>query len=222
MGQYFDSTQLENINNTRTANEGNMYLDTIREDYRIGITNGRLGKITDNQKLFLDTINEIIYLEDGDSVDLKKTTVAGPRVYVGKFLITGLGSQTITGLPFRPSQVTFVGYANIESYNLNSDNGVGNNNNTIANSFGYMKGFARNDNPIISQQVICGGGNGNSINDISRYASSSHCIGIRYANQNGDNLGRTSAILTSFNSNGFTINVDSFADGLVILYEAYR
>ncbi len=220
--QYFDSTQIETINTNRQANEGDLYLDTNKLDYRIGLTNRKLGKVTDDQKLSLDTINDIIYLEDGDSVDLKKSSVAGPIFYAGKFQITSSGNITISSLPFRPSSITFVGFANVESYNLSSDNGVGNNNNTIANSFGYMKGYARNDGGSISEQVICGGGNGSSINDISRYASSSHCIAIRYANNNGDNLGITSATLTSFNSNGFTINVDSFVDGLVILYEAHR
>lgn len=219
--QYYDSLQLENIENTKAAFEGDIYLDTNRLDYRIGLTNGKLGKITDDQKLTLDTNNNIIYLEDGDSVNLLKT-ITGPRFYAGKFQITTTGNITISGLPFQPTTITFVGYANIENYNINSDNGVGNNNTGIANSYGYMKGFARNDGATISQQVICSGGSGNSINDISRYASDSHCIGIRYGNQNGDNLGITSAILTTFNSNGFTLNVDSFADGLVILFEAHR
>ena len=56
--------------------------------------------------------------------------------YMGKFIITGTGSQTISGLPFKPSQIKFTAYANVETYNLNSDNGVGNNNNTFENVFG--------------------------------------------------------------------------------------
>ncbi|AWX45362.1 hypothetical protein HME9304_02375 [Flagellimonas maritima] len=144
------------------------------------------------------------------------------NVYVGAFQITGTGNQVINGLPFEPSSITFTAYANVESLNINSDNGTNNNNNGIANSFGSMNGFARNDNGSISEQVIYVGGSGNSINDISRYASSSHSIGLRYGNQNGDNLGVTSATVTSFNNDGFTLNTDSFADGIVVLFQAYR
>ncbi|MEM9077049.1 MAG: hypothetical protein AAGC43_08415 [Bacteroidota bacterium] len=142
--------------------------------------------------------------------------------YIGTFQITGTGNQNITGVPFEPSYVTFAAYANVESFNLNSDNAVRNNERGIANSFGSMTGFARNDTSSITEQVIYVGGHGNSINDISRFASNTHCIGLRYGNQNGDNLGVTSATLTSFNSNGFTLNTDSFADGIVVIYQAFR
>jgi len=145
-----------------------------------------------------------------------------PKVYVGKAIITGTGSLVISGLPFKPSSVSITAFANVETYTLNSDNGVGNNNTGIANAYGYMKGFARDRSGIIDQQVIYGGGSGNSINDISRYASPSHCVGLRYSNQNGDSLGITSASLSSFNSDGFTLNVDSYADSVVILFEAYK
>ncbi|UII76715.1 hypothetical protein LV716_02700 [Flagellimonas sp. HMM57] len=144
------------------------------------------------------------------------------NVYVGAFQITGAGNQVINGLPFEPSSITFSAHANVESFNLNSDNAVGNNNTGIANSFGSMNGFARNDGGNITEQVIYVGGSGNSINDISRYASNSHSIGLRYGNQNGNNLGITSASVTSFNTDGFTVNTDSFADGIVVLFQAYR
>lgn len=144
-----------------------------------------------------------------------------PSVYTGKAIISATGTMIISGLPFQPRNITFTGYANVNSYTLNSDNGVGDNNSGIVNSFGYMTGFANNYGAI-SQQVICGGGSGNSINDISRYASAANCIGIRYANQNGDSLGVTSAALTSFNPDGFTLNVNSFASTLVVLYVAYK
>ncbi len=144
------------------------------------------------------------------------------NTYVGAFQITSLGNQIINGIPFEPSSVIFSAYANVENFNLNSDNGVGNNNSGIANSYGSMNGFARNDGSGISEQVIFVGGSGNSINDISRYASNSHCIGLRYSNQNGNNLGITSATVTNFNTDGFTLNTDSFADGIVVIFQAFR
>ena len=97
-----------------------------------------------------------------------------------------------------------------------------NNNNTKENTFGSMQGYAFDTGSAIMQQVIFNGGSGASINDISRYASSSHCIGLRYTNNNGDNLGFTNASLTSFNHDGFTLNVTNAIDPVVIIYTAYR
>lgn len=219
--QFYDSTQIKTIENSRIAKEGDMYLDTIRKEYRIGLTHGELGKLTDDQKLSLDTINRIIHLDNGDSVNLNKV-ITGPRFYVGKFQITAAGTVTVTGLPFKPTSITFTAYANIQTDSIDSDNGTGDNTNTFVNSFNFMRGFARDDVGTITQQVICGGGNGTSINDISRYASPNHSIGIRYGNQNGDKLGITSATVTAFTTTGFTMNVDSFTDGLLVLFEAHR
>jgi len=169
------------------------------------------------------TTNTLWHYNGTSWVEIDKVT---PTVYVGFFIINANGSQAITGLPFQPSQITFVAHANIESLNINADNQTNNNNTGISNSFGSMNGFARDDGGSITQQVIYVGGSGNSINDISRYASSSNCIGIRYGNQNGDNLGLLSADLSSFNSNGFTINVtrtsDATNENIVVLYTAYK
>ncbi|MDC6366417.1 MULTISPECIES: hypothetical protein [Flavobacteriaceae] len=178
--------------------------------------------ITDAQEgaMAYATDTDNVYRFDGSTW----TVITSPNTssaYFGVFIITGTGSQTITGLPFQPSQISFVAHANVEVLNLNSDNAVGNNNRFLPNSFGTGNGFARNDSGSIVQQSIYVGGSGNSINDISRYASSSHCVGIRYGNQNGDLLGLTTASLTSFNSDGFTINIDNHADDLVVLFEAY-
>ena len=111
---------------------------------------------------------------------------------------------------------------NVESYNVNADNGIGNNNNTFQNTFGSMEGYATNYGGSIQQQAIFVGGSGSSINDISRYASSSRAIGIRYSNNNGNNLGLTAASTTSFNSNGFIINVTNHTEDIVVIYEAHR
>lgn len=145
----------------------------------------------------------------------------GSSVYIGKFIITGTGTQTISGLTFSPSSIKFSAHANVESYNINADNGVGNNNNTFQNAFGTMTGYATNYNGIL-QQVIYVGGSGSSINDISRYASTSRAIGIRYSNNNGNNLGLTAASITSFNIDGFTINVSDYTEDIVVIFEAYR
>ncbi len=163
--------------------------------------------------------------------------------YLGAFQISAPGSITVSGMPFQPNQISFVAHANVESFNLDSDNGTGNNDRGIDNSFGTMNGFAREDSGSITQQVIYIGSNGNSINDISRFASNTNCIGVRYGNQNGQDLGKITASLTNFTTDGFTINVvytngtvtsnnpnpivdvqptDVLNEGLVVLYKAYR
>ncbi|AWH74361.1 hypothetical protein DCS32_09375 [Dokdonia sp. Dokd-P16] len=138
----------------------------------------------------------------------------GPTVYTGTFIISAEGTVTITGIPFEPSQVTFVANANVESLNIDSDNGVGNNDRGIDNSYGTMNGFARNINGSLVQQVMYSGGHGNSINDISRYASSSNCIGVRYGDQNGSSLGKIEAAFGAFTTDGFTVNVN-YTNGVI-------
>jgi len=168
--------------------------------------------------LLYNTEDNQVYVYNGTQWN----AFGGTQVFTGVFTISNTGTMTITGLPFKPSQISFTAHANVESLNLNSDNATRNNDNGISNSFGTMNGFVRDDSGSMAQQVIYVGGSGNSINDISRYASSTHCIGVRYGNQNGDNLGITSASISSLNSNGFTINVDNNADDLVVLYKAYQ
>jgi hypothetical protein len=142
------------------------------------------------------------------------------NVYVGFFIVSSSGVTTVTSIPFQPSQVTFVAHANVESLDLNVDNGIGNNVRGINNSFGTMNGFARrNTDNSITQQVIYVGGHGNSINDISRFSSSSNCLGLRFGDQNGNNLGVISGALTAFTTDGFTINV-TYTNGIITINSA--
>ncbi|MDP2527674.1 hypothetical protein [Maribacter dokdonensis] len=189
----------------------------------LGLTNATTTDInatTDAAKgsLVFNTDTNQVYVFDGTSWNQmgQKTT------YTGTFRISGSGTLSVSGIPFQPTSVSFVAYANVEDFNIDSDNGTRNNETGLPNAYGSMKGFARDDNGSITEQVIFNGGSGNSINDISRYASDSHSIGVRYANQNGDKLGLTSATVTAFTSTGFTLNTDNYADGVVVIYEAHR
>jgi hypothetical protein len=170
---------------------------------------------TTNEIVSTDIENKITIGSDGGAY-LNNTQ------HFGKFIINAAGNINIIGLPFRPSKVKFTAYTNIDTENLDNDNAVGNNNNGIPNTFGSTNGYAIEISGVINEQCIFIGGNGNSINDITRYASNSHCLGLRYANQNGDSLGKTTATLTSFDTNGFTLNVDQYSDGVIVLYEAYK
>ncbi|MFC5045431.1 hypothetical protein ACFSTE_17975 [Aquimarina hainanensis] len=161
------------------------------------------------------------------------------NVFTGVFRITTAGVVTITDVPFRPTSITLVAHANVEDFTINADNGSTNNDRGIRNSFGTMNGFARDDGGAIAQQCIYVGGHGNSINDISRFASNTQAIGVRYGDQNGNSLGIITGAVTAFTANGFTLNVtytngtitnaaqnvlptDINNEGLVVLYTAYR
>jgi hypothetical protein len=172
---------------------------------------------------------------------------ADPSVYTGVFVIdratdlvipTDNYTKNITGIPFQPSQVTFVAHANVAS--KISEGFSTKNDSRINNSFGTMNGFARaltGTTVPTDQQVIYVGGSGNSINSIGWFSSSNHCIGVRYGNNDAKNLGIIEGALNSFTTVGFNIDVtyntgDSSADGyslslfraekLVVLYTAYK
>ncbi|CAA6800817.1 MAG: FIG00552510: hypothetical protein [uncultured Sulfurovum sp.] len=208
-------TQVE-IDNINTPSKGMIVFNTT--DNKVYDYNGTHWTTPDTF-VSTDTDNQI-------SSGTDNGIYLGPTVYAGYFIIDASGNKTITGIPFEPSQITFAAHANIETLDLNSDNGVGDNDGTLNNSFGTMNGFGRSDSGTIVQQVIYVGGSGNSINDISRYASSSNCIGIRYGNQNGNQVGRINGSLLSFTTDGFVLNIERTTsaanENLVVLYTAYK
>lgn len=66
LSQYYTAAQINAIEAGETALEGDMYLDTINSDYRIGLTHGKLGYLTDNQNidsLVLDGDSILVYVE---------------------------------------------------------------------------------------------------------------------------------------------------------------
>ncbi|WP_010522425.1 hypothetical protein [Aquimarina agarivorans] len=184
--------------------------------------------ITEGNMVYDTDINRLFEYTDTGWLEI----LTSNNTYLGVFQITGATPAQITvpGIPFAPTSVSFVAHPNIEVLDINADNSVGNNDNTSNNSFGTMNGFARGSGKTIDQQqVIYLGANGNSINDISRFASSDHAIGIRYGNQNGNNLGVITGEVIEFTSDGFIIEV-TYANGsqnvgnedLVVLFTAYR
>jgi len=192
------------------------------------------------------TNEKIFYYYDGTNWIALKTS---PSIYVGSFIVSAPGgttatsvNQVISGLPFEPSQVTFVAHANVEGFNINAAGSGGLNTATLQNAFGTTNGFARNDGAIITQATIYVGGSGSSINSISRYSSNTQCFGLRYNDQNANNLGILSGVLNSFNfdtgtsTGGFTITInytlgttgnadrnnDILNESLVVFYTAYK
>ena len=198
-----------------------------------GNTTGKAQVVSATTDGVTTSVNQISVGTDGGAY-------LGPTVYTGFFIIAAPGGttttstpQSITDIPFKPSQITFVAHANVESTELSTS---GSSNNDINNSYGTMNGFARIINGVKTQQVIYIGGSGESINNISRFSSISNCIGLRYGDQNATDLGRITASLTTFDPNGFTINAAHtraststntkfnaiFNEGLVVLFTAYK
>ncbi len=193
------------------------------------------------------TDEKIFYYYDGTNWN---PLISSPTIYVGSFIINAPGGSTttsfttqVTGLPFKPSQVTFITHANIESFGLNDPGSAGTNTNTLQNAFGTSHGYARDDgNPTPTQGTIFVGGSGSSINSISRYSSNSQCIGVRFSNNNANNLGVISGVLNTFDfdsvtsTGGFSFNItytigttgnnnrndDVLNENLVVFYTAYR
>lgn len=61
-GQYTDTANMRIIEQNRSAIEGDMYLDTNAKVYKIGLTNGQLGFLTDNQTIdSLRVINDSLF-----------------------------------------------------------------------------------------------------------------------------------------------------------------
>ncbi len=170
--------------------------------------------------IWIDSTSSITKIYDGANWHVINEPDASSSVYTGSFKIeapSGASSTTISkaikGLPFLPSQITFVAHTNIEDLQENDGNSHPSNANTINNTSGSMTGFARtNEVSGFVQHVIFIGGHGNSITNITRYSSDSNCIGLRYTNNRGQNLGILSAALTSFDTHaasdyGFTLSV---------------
>jgi len=151
------------------------------------------------------------------------TSSQSTGVYIGKFIISSTGNKDITGVPFEPDMVEFHVEAPVDGYNT-EDPGTGNGN-TTDNVAGTGYGFARNDGGSTVQQVISSTASGNSINAIRHYSSDSNCIGVSYGDNNGSEVGQVDASLSSWNSDGFTLNVGTVNlddSGVVVIYKAYN
>lgn len=91
--QYYDSTQLSNIDLAKSAAEGDFYLDTAKNNFYIGLTTGRLALIGGSGRqladLDKDTRVEVESTSDGDSIkfytngSLSMVISANGRVGIG-------------------------------------------------------------------------------------------------------------------------------------------
>ena len=127
--QYTDTATMTIIENARAANEGDLYLDTNAKEYRIGLTHGLMGKITDDQNIDSVTIvgdSLYIYLENSKKGAVNIANIGGNNSVVpaigdvkfsfqstdhdGWYLING---RTVSSLPItaqtNASSLGFVG-----------------------------------------------------------------------------------------------------------------
>lgn len=84
--QYYTTAAMDAIHATKTGKEGDVYLDTINEDYRIGLTNGELARLSDNQDidsivLVGDSIR--VYIENSNPKSVDISSFFGTSVTVG-------------------------------------------------------------------------------------------------------------------------------------------
>lgn len=173
------------------------------------------------------------------------TKDSGPQVFFGKLILTSTGNELVEGIPFMPSAVEFLAVNRVQNYDDGAYRSNSNNSNDVRMAAGMTMGYAQASGTNINQQVISNGFNGASINNIATYSSDSHCIAAFFVNNNADPIhdngssnngaedegGLISASLTSFNNNGFTLNVDRFLTGsttasrtnqIVVIFKAYR
>ena len=166
-------------------------------------------------------------------------------VHFGKMLIDASGTKIITGVGFQPSSIEFIAVNRAQDYNDGAYRSAVNNSNDVRMAGGQMTGYATNYGGTTSQQVISFGSNGSSINNIGSYASQNHCIAAFFVNNNGDPIhdngtasggsdsqdGLIRASLTTFDTDGFTLDVDRFLAGsaansrtnqIVVKFKAFR
>lgn len=168
-------------------------------------------EIKENGRINLETSGNQVWIDGEQSL-----TESSKSTYVGSFTVTGTGDYTVSGLPFQPSMVEF-------DIHATGGNDVSTapptNDNTDANSASHMSGRARDDG---FRQATGNSASGNSINAIRKFATSTEAILMEYSDANGNNVGTLQGDVTSWNSDGFTVNISSFSQTEVVQYTAHR
>ena len=130
------------------------------------------------------------------------------------------GTISVTGVGFQANFVEFTLNNDIESVNFDQVSPT--NNSSEQGSFGWGKGYAYDTGSGLEQQVQFFSASSNSINAHRGYSSNSNSVFVVASDQNGNNLGRIVGTVSSFNSNGFDLNIttSTLSAPYVIMYSA--
>lgn len=82
-GQFTDTAAMRVIDQNRTASEGDMYLDTNAKVYKIGLSTGKLGWLTDNQSIdSLRVLNDslFVFISRGNSAGVPLDSLSSSPV----------------------------------------------------------------------------------------------------------------------------------------------
>lgn len=223
-------------------------IDLLSETDNTSVVNPNGGALVDGTMVWNTAVTGIkpsgyYYWHDGKWNQISDRNQK--TVHFGTMIIDATGDKVIDNIGFKPSSIEFIAINRVQNINDGSYRAGTNNSNDIRMAAGQMQGFATNYDGVKSQQVISFSTNGSSINNIGTYSSSSHCIAAYFVNNNGEAIhdngtasggtdtqdGLIRASLSSFDTDGFTINVDKFLEGaasndrtnqIVVIYKAYR
>lgn len=151
----------------------------------------------------------------------RSSTSSGSNPSFGTILINSSGNFTVTGMGFQPAHIKFEAAIPVDSTDTEFS-GSGNSN-TEDNFEGVMVGFSTPN----KEQFVSSGGSGNSINAVRAFSKSDHCVGVSYGDQNGNEIAEITATISSFDSDGFTLNCDTYSSvgnvsGLLVIYTAWE
>ena len=134
---------------------------------------------------------------------------------------TSTGNVVETGVGFKPAYIIFNMNNDIESET--SDDISPRNDSTEEGSYGWGQGFAVDNGSSIQQQSQFFYTSSNSVNAHRNFSDPINCIHLGSCNQNGDKLSEAIGAVTSFDSDGFTLNftTNSMGAGYVMQYIAF-
>jgi len=143
--------------------------------------------------------------------------VLASQTAFGVVTLTGAGTAGVTGVGFQPSAVGFL-FQTIGG-NENTKRSSTDNTRQPEGYAGGSYGLATDDGFRFGTHA---GMSSNSVNASSHYASTTHPIVVRYADADGNQTGLLEADVASFDTDGFTLQVDSHAQTEPIAYVAFR
>lgn len=158
--------------------------------------------------------------------DLNDTTIGGNSIlHTGTHdnVATGYfttGDTSVTGLGFEPSYIEF--YGEIHGSSFNSEHSSGSNSGGESHSVGISRGIATS--AASSDQLVTNASwNSDSTNAHRTYTGDGDVIYLVYLTSAGETYqGRARASVSSFDSDGFSLNWNAAYSSTEFVYRAYK